>query len=398
MPHFNPRLDVLGEGPFQRLGSLFEDIIPAANREPVVMSIGEPRHPYPDFVGTVLDANRHLYDRYPPTNGTAEFRTAVAGWLSRRYHLPDGMIDADRHVVPLAGTREGLFLLASLVIPETKAGKRPMVLIPNPFYHCYAGAALAAGAEPYYVPATSETGFLPDFSTVPETVLARTSLVYLCSPANPQGAVASLDYFAGLLALAHAHDFVVAIDECYAEIYHREPPPGVLEACARGGSDITGVMAFHSLSKRSSVPGLRSGFATGDPDIVARFLTLRSYGCASTPLPVYAAAAALWRDESHVEENRVRYREKFDDAEAALAGRLGFYRPPGAFFLWLDVGDGEAAARELWARAAIRTLPGKYLTGDRADADNPGERYLRVALILDRATTAAAVEEIARVL
>jgi N-succinyldiaminopimelate aminotransferase len=392
---YNQRLDVLGDGPFRRLAALLDGITPAGDRKSMLMSLGEPRHPFPGFVGEVLHANRQLYDRYPPPNGTAAFRAAVAAWLGERYGVPEGMVDPERHIVALAGTREGLFMLAPLVVPETKAMRRPLVLMPNPFYHCYAGAAVAAGAEPVYLPATRETGFLPDFTRLSEETLAATALVYLCSPANPQGAVASVDYFADLFA--RAYDFVVAVDECYAEIYDRDPPPGALEACAHDG-DMGNVVAFHSLSKRSSVPGLRSGFAVGDAELMARFRELRAYGSATTPRPVCEAATALWGDSGHVEANRALYREKFDIAERILHGRLDFYRPPGGFFLWLDVGDGTAAARKLWREAAISVLPGSYLGREVAGGVNPGAAYIRIALVADNDEITAALTDIERIL
>ncbi|MDA0262310.1 MAG: aminotransferase class I/II-fold pyridoxal phosphate-dependent enzyme [Proteobacteria bacterium] len=387
----NDRFEKLGEGPFQRLRSLLADVAPPKDRAPIVMAIGEPRHPYPDFVGDVLNRERGSWGGYPPTTGTPEYRQATAAWATRRYHLPEGMLDPDRHIVPLSGTREGLFLIALTVVPQAKAGGVPLVLMPNPFYHCYAGAAVAAGGEPRYLPATRENGFLPDFSSLSETELARTALVYLCSPANPQGSVAKLDYLKQVIALARAYDFVVVVDECYAEIYLDDPPPGVLQACAELGDDFTKVLAFHSLSKRSSTPGLRCGFAAGDPYLIERFVAFRNYGCAQVPLPVYAAGTALWRDEAHVEANRALYRVKFDAAEEILGGHYGFFRPQGAFFLWLDVGDGEAATRELWARGAIRTLPGGYLTRDTGAAPNPGNAYIRVALVNDLEITREAL-------
>ena len=404
------RFEILGEGPFQRLRKLLDDIEPASGRAPIQLAIGEPHHPYPDFVGDILDAERGAWGGYPPTTGTPDYRQATADWLTRRYHLVDGMVDADRHTVPLCGTREGLFLIAFIVVPETTDGAKPLALIPNPFYHCYAGAAVAAGAEPRYLPATRENGFLPDFSTLSEADLARTAVVYLCSPANPQGSVADLDYLKRIIELARAFDFAVVVDECYAEINADDPPPCVLEACAQlhehastSSSDTRGdafanVLAFHSLSKRSSTPGLRCGFAAADPDLVARFVSLRNYSCAQVPLPIYAAGAALWRDEDHVTANRALYREKFDTAEEILAGHYGFFRPSGSFFLWLDVGDGETATRELWARGGIRVLPGGYLTRDVAGDANPGAAYIRVALVDDLETTRHALTELKAIL
>ena len=330
---YHDRLEQLGEGPFQRLRLLLADVAPPRDRAQIVLSIGEPRHPYPDFVGDILDAERGGWGAYPPTTGTPDYRLATAEWVTQRYGLPGGMIEADRHIVPLCGTREGLFLIALTAVPQSKSGATPLVVIPNPFYHCYAGAAVAAGAEPFYLPATRDNGFLPDFSGLSEAELARTALVYLCSPANPQGSVADLDYLIQLIDLARTYDFVVVVDECYAEIYVGEPPPGVLEACARLGGDCAKVLAFHSLSKRSSAPGLRCGFAAGDADLVERFIAFRNYGSAQVPMPIYAAGTALWRDEAHVVANRALYKEKFDAAETILDGHFGFFRPRGAFFL-----------------------------------------------------------------
>ncbi len=394
----NERLEALGEGPFQRLGALLADVRPAVNRPSFNLAVGEPRHAYPDFVGEIVNANRHLYGRYPAATGTPEYRAACANWLTRRYRLPAGMLEPDRHVVPLNGTREGLFLLALLVVPAAKGSATPLVLMPNPFYHPYAGAAVAAGAEPRYLPARKETGFLPDFDQVSDADFARTALVYLCSPANPQGAVADPAYLAKLIARVRAHDAVLAIDECYAEIFADRAPSGALEVCAQQGGSLKNVLVFHSLSKRSSVPGLRCGFVAGDPDLLKQFVQLRNYGCAQIPLPVYAAATALWSDEAHVEANRARYRAKFDLAARVLAGRFGFYRPDGAFFLWLDVGDGERAAKTLWRDAGVRVLPGGYLSRPAVDGSIPGAPYIRVALVDELDETEAALDALARVL
>jgi len=390
----NPRLALLPDYPFERLRGLLDPLPAAAGLEPIAMSLGEPQHPYPDLVGRVLDDHRHLYGKYPPVAGTPEFRAAVADWLNRRYDLPDGMIDAGRHVAPCAGTREALFRCAFISVPPEKAGQQPAVLMPNPFYQCYAGAAVAAGAEPVYLPADREHGFLPDFAGLPEALLARTALVYLCSPANPQGTVASLDYLCELITLARRFDFTLVLDECYAEIYTRTPPAGALQACAALGGGLDNVLVFHSLSKRSNVPGLRSGFLAGEAELIRLHLRLTEYGGNPSPLPVYAAATALWQEEDHVATNRALYAEKFDLAERALSNRYGFYRPDGGFFLWLDVGDGEAAARELWTRAAVRVLPGAYLSADSPGAGNPGAAYIRVALVHDIAVTADALERI----
>ncbi|MSP52264.1 MAG: aminotransferase class I/II-fold pyridoxal phosphate-dependent enzyme [Alphaproteobacteria bacterium] len=393
----NDRLEGLGAGPFQRLATLLADVRPAVNRPSFDLAIGEPRHAYPEFVGALINDNRHLYGRYPSALGTPEYRSACADWLTNRFRLPTGMIAADRHIVPLNGTREGLFLLALAVVPSRKAAGTPLVLLPNPFYHPYAGAAFAAGGEPRYLPAVERNGFLPDFGTLNEADLARTVLVYLCSPANPQGSAADVNYLTRLVELARAHDFVLAIDECYSEIYTERAPSGALEACARLGGSLKNVLVFHSLSKRSSVPGLRCGFVAGDPDLLKSFVALRHYACAQIPLPIFAAGTALWRDEAHVETNRALYRAKFDAAERILSNRFGYRRPAGSFFLWLDVVDGEKAALRLWRDGGVRVIPGGYLSRP-VDGENPGQRYIRVALVDDLEKTEAALGALQRTL
>ena len=384
--------------PFPRLRALLGTSAPGA--PPIDLSLGEPRHPFPAFVNAVLARTADGYGRYPPMEGTAELREAIAHWLTRRYRLPEGLIDPARHVLALNGTREGLFNAALAVVPEKKAGARPAVLIPNPFYQCYAGAALAAGAEPVFVPAIRTRNFLPDFAGLPSDLLARTAALYLCSPANPQGTAANLDHWRALVRLARTHNFVILADECYAEIYDRAAPPGALEAASAEGG-LANVLAFHSLSKRSNLPGLRSGFCAGDETLIGRFLALRHYGGAANPLPAQAAAAACWRDEAHVEENRARYRRKFDLAERVLGNKGGFYRPDGGFYLWLEVGDGESFTKTLWSAEGVRVLPGRYLGHDAVageKASNPGTPYVRVALVGEESETETALRRIARCL
>ncbi len=394
----NPRLDGLGEYTFTQLNQLLAPIAPRANETPVVMSIGDPLHEPPALLHETVMQNARFWNKYPPMAGTPEFRAAVAAWLTRRYRLPPGYVTPGRHVLPLAGTKEGLFLTSLLAVPEKKAGQRPVVLLPNPYYVCYQGGGGMSGAEPVHLDASAETGFLPDLDAIPRAILERTALFYLCSPSNPQGACASLDYLKRVLGLAREYDFVVALDECYAEIYDKAPPVGGLEAAASLGGEPEKLLVFHSLSKRSSAAGLRSGFVAGDPELIAGFLRLRNYGGCQVPIAIQAAAAALWSDEAHAIENRERYRRKIDAAADALKGRFGFYRPEGGFFLWLDVGDGVAAAEKLWREAAIRTLPGRYMAQPDARGRNPGERYIRVALVHDEATVAAALARMVRVL
>jgi len=394
----NPQLDDLSDYPFEALRTLLGRVVPRVNDAPIAMSLGEPQHQPPALLAETLAAHAQDWNKYPPMAGTPELRQAIVEWLTRRYRLGGGVLDPDRHVLSLAGTKEGLYLLASLVVPRRKGGGRPVVLVPNPYYLVYNGAATMAGADPVFLDATQSNGFMPDLAAIPRSVLERTALFYLCSPANPQGTVASLDYLKQAVALARLYDFVLAVDECYAEIYDGAPPPGALEACAALGGGFDRVLAFHSLSKRSSAAGLRSGFVAGDSRLIAQFAQLRSYGGCQVPLPVQAASTALWRDEAHVEENRARYRRKFDIAEAAIGGNFGFYRPQGGFFLWLDVGDGETATVRLWRDAAIRVLPGGYTARAAHGRDNPGRQYIRLAVVHDEATLTAAFARIRRVL
>jgi len=394
----NPRLDLMTDYPFQRLTALLQG---KPGAEPLVMSIGEPQHRPPAFVAEILAAESAGWGKYPPMAGSPDFRKAAGGWLMRRFGLPEGSFDPDSQLIPLAGTREGLYQIAQLVVSQAKPGaKPPVVLLPNPFYQVYAGAALMAGAEPVFVPATKETGFLPDYAALPDEILSRTALAYLCTPGNPQGAVATLAQLKDAVLLARRWGFVLAVDECYSEIYDSDEakPAGALEACRALGGTYDNVVVFHSLSKRSSAPGLRSGFVAGDPALIAPFSRLRAYAGATIPSPILAASAALWRDEDHVEINRYAYRAKFDMAQGILGNRMGFYRPHGGFFLWLNVGDGEQAAKALWEKAGIRVLPGAYLARPGADGINPGQPYIRVALVHDLETVREAMTRFSDVL
>lgn len=380
MPAFNPRLDRLAAFPFRRLAAMLADLRPPPDREPVDLSIGEPRHPPPALLAETVAAHGHLWNRYPPPQGTPEFRAACAAWLERRYGLPAGAVDPERQVLPVAGTKEALFSIATLAVGGPRNGRPPLVAMPDPLYAVYYGAAVVAGGEPLCLPATRASGFLPDLGRLDAATLDRLALFYLCSPANPQGAVAGPDYLRRLYRLALEHDFLLVVDECYAEIYHDAPPPGALAVACGVDPEFRNLLVFHSLSKRSNAAGLRSGFVAGDAGAVRRFLELRAYGAAVQPLPLMAAATRLWQDEEHVEENRERYRRKFALAGEILGGRLGFYRPRGGFFLWLEVGDGEAFARRAWCEAGVKLLPGAYLSSTPGP-DAPGAAYVRAALV-----------------
>lgn len=377
---FPERFSNLPDYAFPRLRKLLDAHAPGG--EPIAMTIGEPRHPAPDFLAEVLNANLDGFGVYPPNDGTPALLDSISGWLGRRYGVRVG---ADR-IMNLNGTREGLFNACIALCPERKAGAAPAVLMPNPFYQVYAVAALTVGAEPVYVPATAATGFLPDYAGLPPALLDRVGIAYICSPANPQGAVASRDYLAGLLALAERHDFIVLSDECYSEIWTDTPPPGILEVAAATGASPERAFAFHSLSKRSNLPGLRSGFVAGGAEGIAQLRKLRGFSGAPVPLPLQAVSQRAWSDEGHVEASRALYHQKFADAAEIFGPVQGFALPQGGFYLWLAVGDGEAAALRLWRETGVRVLPGAYLSRD-AGGENPGKDYIRVALVAPRDET-----------
>jgi N-succinyldiaminopimelate aminotransferase len=371
---FPERFSNLPEYAFPRLRKLL-DHHPAGG-DPIAMTIGEPRHPMPDFVAPILAKSIADFASYPPNDGTFDLLAAISGWIDRRYGVQVGV---DRLMV-LNGTREGLFNACIALSPETKNGKKPVVLMPNPFYQVYAVAALTVGAEPIYVPATASTGFLPDYTALPQDVLDRVTIAYLCSPANPQGAVASREYWANLLALAEKHDFKILADECYSDIWRSIAPVGALEVAKAVGADPERIFAFHSLSKRSNLPGLRSGFVAGGVNGIARIRQLRAFAGAPLPLPIQHVSTAAWNDEGHVVANRALYQEKFTIADQVFSGLQGFECPEGGFFMWLPVDDGEQAALKLWQETGVRVLPGSYLSRD-VGGENPGKSYIRVALV-----------------
>ena len=387
------RLSELPPGSFAMLATLLDPVTPGM--APISLAVGDPRGTVPGFVMEALNAHAHQFGEYPPINGTAAWRGAAASWLTRRFGVA---VDPEREVLPLNGTREGLFLAPFIVTPESKAGGRPAILLPNPFYQCYAAAILSAGAEPVFVSADAANGFLPDFASLPNSVLERTVAAYICSPSNPEGAVASEQYWRTLFALADRYDFKVFADECYADIYLDKPPLGALTA---RGAPFERLLTFHSLSKRSGLPGLRSGIVAGDAKLMATFRAYRNYAGPQVPMPIMAASAAAWSDEAHVEANRESYRDKFRLAERMLANRTGFRIPEGGFFLWLDVGNGEETALRLWREAGVRTLPGAYMGREierGKPRTNPGFSYLRVALVNDLSTIMTALERMVDVL
>lgn len=381
---FPERFSNLPAYAFPRLRALLDHHQPGG--DVVHMTIGEPKHAFPAWVTDVISEHSYGFNKYPPNDGAPELLEAISGWLGRRYGVD---IQPDR-LMALNGTREGLYNAAMALCPETKNGEKPVVLTPNPFYQVYAVAAIAVGAEPVFVNAVKQNGFLPDYSALDEDVLKRTAIAYICSPANPQGAVASRAYWQTLLGLAEKYDFRVFADECYSEIYRSTPPVGALEVAAEMGIDPERVLVFHSLSKRSNLPGLRSGFVAGGPECMRRIRQLRAYSGAPLPLPLQMAAAKVWADETHVEENRRLYAEKFAIADEVLGDVPGYSSPEGGFFLWLPVEDGEAAALKLWQETGVRVLPGAYLSRD-TDTGNPGKNYIRVALVAPKTEVRSAL-------
>ena len=391
----NTRLSTLPDGPFARLATLLGDVKPG--KEPISLAIGDPHGAVPDFVKQAIAESAASFGNYPAIIGTQEWRQAAGDWINRRFQL-SGAVD-EKHLLPLDGTREGLFTVLFPFMPESKKGARPIVAMPNPFYQCYAAAALGSGAEPLYVPSLKENGFLPDFAGLPEATLERLAAVYICSPSNPEGAVADQAYWDRLFVLAERHDFMVLADECYADIYFGEEPTGALTARQKQSGGLTRLLSFHSLSKRSGLPGLRSGMVAGDAARIEKFRAFRNVAGATVPTPLLAASAACWRDEDHVIRNRAAYREKMAAAERILGNRMT--RPAGGFFLWLDVGNGEEFATRAWAEQGVRLLPGATMGREISPGksqSNPGFCYVRVALVNDLSTIMTALERLREIL
>ncbi len=386
----NPDLARLQAYPFERLARLLAGIAPPPELTPVNLSIGEPKHPTPALIAATWLAQAASLAEYPVTRGSVALRAAIRAWLLRRFQLPESALDAARHILPTHGSRESLFAAAQALIDRSKPAK---ILMPNPFYQIYEGAALLAGGEPHFLPTTAATGFRPDFAAVAPEVWRDCQLLYLCSPGNPTGAVLSQAELTTVLALAHEHDFIVLADECYSELYYPEtaPPCGLLQAAqAAGYPDFSRCLVFHSLSKRSNAPGLRSGFVAGDSRLISALHQYRTYhGCALPP-PTQAASAAAWAEETHVQANRALYQAKY----AAICPLLGLAQPAGGFYLWLPVpGDDQAFARRVYAEQAVTVLPGSFLARTVAGL-NPGAGHVRLALVAPFAQCVAAAQRL----
>ncbi len=390
----NHALTQLQPYPFEKLRALLGSVAPAADKRAIALSIGEPKHESPAFVAQAMADNLDKLAVYPSTIGLPALRQAIGQWCERRFGVPAGWLDADRHILPVNGTREALFAFTQAVVNRADDG---LVVSPNPFYQIYEGAALLAGATPHYLPCLESNGFNPDFDAVPAEVWKRCQILFLCSPGNPTGALVPMATLKKLIALADEHDFVIAADECYSELYFDEdaPPPGLLTACAQlGRSDFKRCVVFHSLSKRSNLPGLRSGFVAGDAEIIKPFLLYRTYHGCAMPVQTQLASIAAWQDEAHVRENRDQYRAKYDAVLDILQPVLDVQRPDGSFYLWAKVPGGDAEfTRDLFEAQHVTVVPGSYLSRE-VDGVNPGAGRVRMALVAPLAECIEAAERI----
>lgn len=401
-----PNLKHLHPYPFEKLAQLKQGIIPPIDKPHIALSMGEPTHATPHLIQEALLTHLHGLANYPTTKGIPELRQTIAGWISRRFKIPAAAVNPETQVLPVNGTREALFSFAQCLIDSTK--NLPVVIMPNPFYQIYEGAALLAGAEPYYLNTVEDSGYLPDFDAVPDEIWQRCQLIYICSPGNPTGSVIDQAGHEKLLNLAEKYDFVIASDECYSEIYDDEnnPPPGLLQtAYNMGNTAFKRCVIFHSLSKRSNAPGLRSGFVAGDAEILKHYFQYRTYHGCAMPLPTQHAGIQAWRDERHVIENRRLYREKFSAFIDILGDVCTVIKPPASFYVWLKIPLPAASpfskwglrgisdtefAKQLFAQQNITVLPGSYLSRD-FDGINPGLNHVRIALVapLDECIDAA---------
>jgi N-succinyldiaminopimelate aminotransferase len=377
----NPGFEGLHPYPFEKLKALKADATPPEALSHIALSIGEPKHATPSIISEAVLTHLHHLSSYPATLGSLELRQAIIDWLNNRFGLPYGSLSTSKNILPVNGTREALFAFAQAMIdPAAKS----LVLMPNPFYQIYEGAALLAGAEPHYLNCDELNGFIPDFDAISDETWKRCRILYLCSPGNPTGAVIGIDRLQQLIELAQKHDFIIASDECYSEIYFDEqnPPAGLLQAAAAMGNDsYSNCIVFHSLSKRSNAPGLRSGFVAGDANIIAAFLRYRTYHGCAMPLHHQAASSVAWKDEKHVRDNRALYKAKFDAVLDILGGVLEVERPDAGFYLWPKTPIAETDfARRLYEQQNVTVLPGSYLSRDTA-AGNPGKNRVRMALV-----------------
>ena len=382
----NANLGLLQAYPFQRLNELKAGITPPAHLTHISLSIGEPRHPAPEFVKQALTASIDKLSHYPSTRGSIELRTSISQWLEQRFHLSKDSLDPESNVLPVCGTREAIFAFTQATVSPNDGSAKPVVITPNPFYQIYEGSAILAGAEPYLLNCNADNGFIPDLDAVPQAIWERCQLLQLCSPGNPTGAVMTIAQMQHAVHLADQYDFLIASDECYSDIYLDEskPPPGLLEACkAMGRHDYDRCVVFHSLSKRSNLPGLRSGFVAGDKSILSQFFNYRTYHGCSMSLPVQIASTAAWKDEAHTIENRTLYREKFLAVTDILRDCMTFPEPQASFYLWAETPiDDQQFAKQLYSQQNVTLLPGQFLSRP-TPKENPGLNRVRIALVAE---------------
>jgi N-succinyldiaminopimelate aminotransferase len=382
----NPGLKYCHPYPFEKLAQLKQGIIAPQDKAHISLSIGEPTHPTPTFIQDALFEHVQGLGTYPTTKGILDLRQAIADWLSFRFKIPDVAIDPETQVLPVSGTREALFSIAQCVVDASpsKSTKKPIVIMPNPFYQIYEGAALLAGAEPYFLNTLEASGYLPDFDSVPEEIWQRCCMIYICSPGNPSGTVMPKADQEKLIRLAEKYDFIIASDECYSELYDDEAnsPVGLLQtAYAMGNNVFKHCLVFHSLSKRSNAPGLRSGFVAGDAEILKSYFQYRTYQGCAMPLPTQQASILAWRDEAHVIENRKLYRAKFAAFIDILSNVCAIQKPAASFYVWLKTSQSDTEfAQQLFARENVTVLPGSYLSRKFAGI-NPGQNHVRIALV-----------------
>ncbi|MAT23068.1 MAG: aspartate aminotransferase [Rhodobiaceae bacterium] len=374
------RFSDLPDYAFPRLRTLLRNVDAPGTQVP--LHIGEPTHSFPNFIREKILENFSGFNSYPPNDGTPALLSSIATWISKRYNTPE--LDFEKNIISLNGTREGLFNATIALSPSLKNGRIPAILLPNPFYQCYMVAAKAVGAEPIFVPAINENGFLPDYSCLPKAILERTTICYICSPSNPQGSIASETYWKNLFSMAEDYNFKILADECYSEIYRHKKPTGAIESANKFNLNPERLIIFNSLSKRSNLPGLRSGFAASGEKTITELKKLKAYSGAPCPTPLQFAAEAAWRDEEHVKKNRTQYNEKLKLADKILKNLAGYKSPEAGFFLWLPVDNGEIAATDLWKNFGVKVLPGAYLSNKNHKTfseESPGERFIRVALV-----------------
>lgn len=391
----NNKLDQLLTNPFLRLDTLLADIPAPANMDIINMSIGEPQLPPPEIVTDILSQHKAEWGKYSPGKGIASFRVAVCDWLNKKMHIK---LDPEKHIQPTAGSREGLFLTGLAAVPDTKNGKKPIVIVPDPFYQAYMAGGILSGAEVFYAPSPQQNNFLVDLKSISPEIYERTALMYLCNPTNPHGAIADENDIRTAIQLARQHDFTLVVDECYHEIYHATSPVSALTIAHQIDGTYNNVVVSHSLSKRSCLPGLRSAFVAGDEKIIAALLKIITTGAVAVPTPVLKLSEQLWPEPIHVEKTRAYYQQNVNIARDILGDLPGYHHPQAGFFLWLGVKDGEQTTREIWRKTGVKLVPGKYLSYPDQQGNTQGDHFVRIALVWDQTTTQKALQRIKPVL